>query len=94
MFCEDAAEGARWGLLALMTGISQEAWCAGWMTGLENELWRAATGLPGPYGRGVVTQRQADLLRLLSDEADGWWVYDADRGPTFLPIDEWLRRAA
>jgi hypothetical protein len=91
--CEDAADGAQLGLLALMTGISEEYYCAGWMMGLEFDLWRARETGPLDYGRGMVTTRQCDLLRLLSEEAGGWWVFDMERGSVFLPLAEWLERA-
>jgi hypothetical protein len=94
MFCEDAEEGARWGLLGLMTGISEERWCAGWMRDLETQLWRARNGETFEGGPSIVTQRQADLLRLLSEEAGGWWAFDDTHGPIFLPMEEWLRRLA
>lgn len=42
LFCGDGSEGARWGLLALMTGLSEACWVAGWMDGLEVALWRLA----------------------------------------------------
>jgi hypothetical protein len=90
----DAAHGAELGLLALMTGISEEHYFAGWMTGLEFDLWRARETGPLEYGRGAITRRQCDLLRLLSEEAGGWWVFDMDRGPIFLHMAEWLERAA
>jgi hypothetical protein len=91
LFCEDAEEGARLGLLGPMTGISEERWCAGWLSNLEFILWRARNGEPSGFEVGSATPRQAELLRLLSEEAGGWWVYE-EAGPVFLPMDEWLRR--
>lgn len=90
--CPD--EGAALGLLGLMSGLSEEHWCASWHMGLEYALWRAVAE---PDARGLVTQRQAALLRLLSEEAGGWWIWhDAlgtgESGPRFLPTDEWLAR--
>jgi hypothetical protein len=68
--CETAAEGAALGLLGLMSGISEEYWCAGWLNGLEFDLWNAQAN--GRYGQGAITERQAKLLRLLSEECEGW----------------------
>lgn len=84
--CDLPDEGAQIGLIALMTGISEECWCAGWMSGLEYDLWQAKRGMS--YGQGVITDRQSDLLRLLSEEAGGWWRWTED-GPQFVPLDEW-----
>jgi hypothetical protein len=94
MFCKDAEEAAQLGLLGLMTGISEEGWCAGWLSNLEFDLWQACHGGPTGYGHHIVTPRQAQLLKLLSEAAGGWWVYEMDQGAVFLPLEEWLRRLA
>lgn len=39
----DASEGAAYGLLAVMKGISEECWATGWMADLELVCWQAAT---------------------------------------------------
>lgn len=79
-------EAAMMGLYAIMSGISEECWCAGWLNGNEAALWppRAMR-----YGQGEVTERQAMLLRLLSEEAGGWWGWNDD-GPVFMSMPEWL----
>ncbi len=89
LFADAADEGAAWGLLSLMTGISEELWCASWLTGLEHSLWQAREGGPMRFGMGEVTQRQCDLLRLLSEEARGWWRWDQDQGAVFVTLDDW-----
>lgn len=86
LFQEDTTDAARYGLLMLMTGISEEAWCAAWMGGLEHSLWQATAGQR--YGQMTLTERQASLLKLLSDEAGGWWMW-RDDGATFVPEEEW-----
>ena len=89
--CDTAGEGAAVGLLALMTGISEEYWCAGWMDGLEFALWCAPAGKQ--YGRGEITERQASLLRLLSAECDGWWCWKGV-SPAFVSTKEWGEQLA
>ena len=91
LFTDDPQEGASLGLLALMTGISEGYWCAGWMMGLERACWaaREAPERDHDYGMGSITQRQARLLRDLSDEAGGWWVYSDKRGPLFVSLDDY-----
>lgn len=83
----DQSEAASYGLFALMSAISEDCWCAGWLHNLELSLWQAREAGPMKFGMGEITQRQCDLLRLLSDEAGGWWVY-GDK-PCFLSLDEW-----
>ena len=79
---------ARIALAALMSSLSEDLWCAGWLTGTERTLWNMVQGGTREWGMGEVSQRQVDLLRLLSDEAEGWIIY-GDDGPQFVPIDEW-----
>jgi hypothetical protein len=86
--CESAAEGAALGLLGLMSGISEDYWCAGWVHGLEFDLWDAA--MNAADHRFKVTARQANLLRLLSEECDGCWYWKEDRddNPQFVSLSE------
>lgn len=85
LFTDTAQEGARLGLLALMTGISEECWCAGWIIGLEYGCYEAANGRRIEFGQGEITPNQRALLALLSAEAGGWWVWPEgiDNGPIF-----------
>lgn len=88
--CDLAEEGAALGLIGIMTGISEENWCAGWLSGLEYELWRFATGeRTGSFGMNQITERQATLLRLLSEECNGWWIYQDTAGPKFIRLEWW-----
>ena len=92
-FFDLAEEGARYGLLCLMTGISEGYWCAGWMSGLEYSLWKAHSG--DAFYSHYYTDRQKTLLRLLAEEAGGWWVWsDKEQEPKFLRMDDWLARFA
>jgi hypothetical protein len=88
--CECADEGAALGLFALMSGLSEEIWCAGWLHGIEYDLWLVAIGKgTDPNDRiRAVTDRQRRLLRLLYDEAGGWWIWKD--GPQFVPAEKWL----
>ena len=79
--CGTAQSGAAQGLLALMCGISEDCYCAGWMMGLEDALWNVQPGTR--YGQGTITERQTTLLRLLAEEAGGWWRW-SDNGPVFV----------
>lgn len=93
LFCDLASEGAATGLLALMTGISEEYWAASWIMGLEYSCWRAISRGPSPFGKSMLSQRQCELLRLLSEEASGWWHW-TDEGPRFAPLENWTAHFA
>jgi hypothetical protein len=90
-FCDSTGEGAALGLLGLMTGLSEEHYCAAWVEDLEYLLWKVQPGQP--FGLGEITERQAQLLRLLSAECDGWWVWGNDR-PKFVALDCWRAQAS
>lgn len=93
LFTQSPKSGAALGLLALMTGISEQCFYAGWMSDLEYDLWQIAPETS--YGHGTITARQAQLLRLLAEEADGWWTYSDDHGdPVFLDLASWRKKAA
>ena len=83
---DDTQEAARLGLLLMMRGVSEEYWCAGWLIDLEYVLWEVVIGKPSSI---ALTERQTQLLRLLSEEAGGWWRY-ADEGEQFLLMEDWL----
>lgn len=94
-FCGGPDEGSALGLLGLMTGISEDLYCAGWMSGLEFSMWRAANSPTDfQFGMGAVLERQRRLLRDLADEARGWWVWEDSTGPRFIALDVWIARVA
>lgn len=94
VMCDATEEGAAMGLLGVMSGLSEEMWCAGWLSGLEHSMWAIRQGGSRKFGMGEVSQRQADLLRLLSEECSGWWVWDDAKGPVFVRMSEWEKRLA
>jgi hypothetical protein len=98
--CPNAPPEVR--LFSLMTGISEDRWCAGWDSGLENWLWRAVEqGLTSDgQGHGAYpTPAELALLKSLSAEAGGWLVWDAGyQNPDprlefarLVPMAEWLK---
>ena len=93
-FMDTLDEGARFGLLCVMTGISEQFYAAGWESGLEFSLWRMVCGGARDYGLGEISERQVQLLRLLSEEAGGWWAWDEERGEHFMNRKEWLVKVA
>ena len=76
-------------LLYKMKEYSEDGYCAGWLDGLEWELWEAAEQ-PRPTGP-FITSREC---RQLAEIARGWWVYgeglkDDAEEPTFVSLDRW-----
>ena len=72
-----------------MSNISEDCYCAGWMSGLEYDLWKMVRGGDRSYGMCRVSDDDVEQLRVLSEMAGGW--HD---GARFIPIDEWLEMLA
>jgi len=77
-----------------MSELSEEAYYAGWMRGLEYALWEALIGHRREYGCLDITDDHRTRLRQLSDECDGWVVFDGKNEETWLPLPVWQTRFA
>ncbi len=84
-------------LASLMSEISEDCWCASWLTGLGFSLWeRTQYGGPSAWGQGEVNASHLNRLLDLAVKAGGWWhwpqVYDGLSyigELTFYALDEW-----
>jgi hypothetical protein len=74
-----------------MSAISEAAYCAGWMDGLEYALWHLLTTGQTRYGRSKVTGEELARLRILSERCGGWIICDEQKDETFVPLNDWLR---
>lgn len=72
-----------------MSEISQAAYSAGWMNGLEFALWKAVTEGPRRYGHLDITTEHISTLQVLSDTCGGWIVFDDTTEETFIGLDAW-----
>lgn len=92
-----ALPGPAAALARLMSDISEEVYCAGWLIGTEWVLWRAlldwrktgrAYWSPGAEYPGDITEHMAavDAVQKLA----GGWIWWLD-GETFVPEERWLR---
>lgn len=81
-------------LYELMSDISEDLYCAGWMSGNELRLWQAITDPNDDrcYGMGLIEEWQINRMRELSEQTGGWWVWEDDAA--FISVDEWKRRLA
>lgn len=68
-------------LLKIMSEISEDAYCAGWLTGLSRCLYRCVEEQSTRFGQGFEREQ---LLTLTATQvlAGGWWVWDLDAGET------------
>ena len=69
-----------------MGDISEDHYCAGWMSGLQNDLWDAVQRLPEPtnYGMGTIAVERLEKLKAVSDLLGEW--FDGDN---FIPLSTW-----
>lgn len=77
-------------LAEFMSEVSELAHNAGWMTGLEIDLWHAVCCGPFRYGRLELTHTHIEELQRRSAECGGWVYFDASNGETFVPMEQWL----
>jgi hypothetical protein len=86
-------------LVSLMEELSEECWCAGWMNGLEYDLWGIVVGdRSADYGQWTVTPAQIADMKAFSERIGGWIVWaEGDRDDwnweswrRIVPLDEWL----
>lgn len=80
----DAAKQLR----EVMSDLSEDAYCAGWLIGLEYDLWGfLCNGLPESESWGMSEISTDDLveLRRLSEAAGGWVTFEG-----FVPMEQWL----
>lgn len=70
--------------------ISEAGYHAGWMLGLEHDVWHAVIDGPKHYGQTFIDAKMIENLKLLSSEAGGWWIFDEDRQDyRFLNEADW-----
>lgn len=62
----------------LMSAWSETNWCAGWMLGLEEELWHGSNKEMRPYDLDI-----ADI-HVFAKTTGVWCTYEAD-----VPLDQW-----
>lgn len=58
-----------------MRELSEEGFYAGWMHGLEFDLWEALMGGARVYGHLELTDVHLQQLRQLSEACGGWVVF-------------------
>ena len=78
-----------------MSDLSEQAYSAGWMTGLEYALWAALIGQADTHRlRLELSTDERASLRALSDACGGWIVFDETTEETWIPLAEWEQRFA
>jgi hypothetical protein len=76
----------------LMASMSEQAWSAGWMHGLEYDLWKAVQSSSYKVGRLQLSSTHCDRLRQLSEKCGGRIAFDDQHEEIFIPERQWLTR--
>ena len=76
-------------LAEFMSSISERLYRAGWIDGLEFQLWRTASEERDELGQPEITKEEVRQLQELSARCGGWIVFDDQSEETFVPLPEW-----
>ena len=76
-------------LAEYMSELSELAYDAEWIEGLEFALWRAITGGPFKYGHLQLTNEHVQRLMQLSATCGGWILFNEVDEESFIPIEDW-----
>ena len=86
------------GVAKLMSYISEDHYCAGWLHDLEFSLWDYVSGNCAPeldFGFRPPNKGLVKLLKAGAEMIGGWIVWDDscddDQWRRFVPMDEWQR---
>lgn len=79
------------GLAYAMSEISEECWCARWLSSLWFMLTEA--GPEHPWGMGHVSEEDIANLKSLSEKCGGWICWEDGAGETWISLEDWKRRA-
>jgi hypothetical protein len=79
-------------LAELMSDISERAYCAAWVKGLEHTLWAAVLGGSCQYGRHVISDSELTKLRELSQICGGWIRFDVEHEEIFVSLTDWQKK--
>jgi hypothetical protein len=80
----------------VMTDLSEEYYCAQWLTGLEYNLWADLTGqaVRGKSGLGISPEEKEELA-LAHEIAGGWLRWSEETsGVVYLSTPQWLAHLA
>jgi len=82
--------GSQLALAEYMSELSEAAYHAAWIEGLEHSLWRAVIQGPFRLGRLDLNAEHVANLRRLADSSGGWICFDESNEETFVDLQLWV----
>ena len=79
-------------LAEYISELSEQAYNAEWMKGVEFALWNAVLGKQAAFGRLLITDEILKRLKALSADCGGWFYFDESTVESFLQLREWERK--
>lgn len=79
-------------LADFISEISERCYRAGWMQGIEYEVWEAMHAPDLGSGALRLTVEDAQQLHAMSTNCRGWIVFDDVNEESFIPIEAWRGR--
>lgn len=79
-------------LAEYMSSLSERAYDAVWMNGLEHELWTAVSTGPREYGRLFIWACEIAEPSKPSAACAGWIAFDEESEEARIPLSDWERR--
>jgi hypothetical protein len=75
-----------------MSDISERCYSAGWLQDLEYVLWDALINGPRKFGGGIITEKDIETLKKLSEAANAWIVFDDVKEETAMDLESWRKK--
>jgi hypothetical protein len=81
-------------LAEFMSSLSEAGFDAGWMQGLEFDLWDILDGDQKLYGRYMLTPKDIEQLKLLSSRCGCWITFNDEKEEVAVPMEVWKKTLA
>jgi hypothetical protein len=78
-------------LADFMSELSEHAYCAGWMKGLEYSLWTSLSFNKYSYGHYKLNKLEIAKLKELSHKCKGWIYFDQKNEESYIPLKQWVK---
>ena len=74
-----------------MRDLSEQYYCAGWLSDLEHDLWEIAVApnIRKEFRFGQIEPKWRLALHQLADFCQGWWIHTDTGGNQFVALPEW-----